>query len=122
VIAQMFDAPRTDPFGVGMTHGAATWQPAADVHRCAEGWIVKIELAGVRPEDIHIRPDAGGILISGCRRDVRHFQSTATYRMEISYSKFERLVPLPEPIENLRFQMEYRDGMLFVRIGTRENE
>lgn len=28
------------------------WQPPADIYRLARGWLVKFELAGVRPEDV----------------------------------------------------------------------
>src|SRR5438045_792618 len=30
--------------------GHNRWCPAADVYRTADGWLVKVELAGVRPE------------------------------------------------------------------------
>ena len=30
------------------------WNPAADVYRTRDGWTVKIDLAGVRPDEIEI--------------------------------------------------------------------
>src|SRR5262249_44515665 len=31
-----------------------TWQPRADVYRMPDGWLVKLELAGVRPDDVQL--------------------------------------------------------------------
>ena len=30
------------------------WRPAADVYRVRDGWLVKFDLAGVRPEDVEV--------------------------------------------------------------------
>ena len=34
--------------------GKETWQPWADVYRVPGGWLVKLGLAGVRPEDVRL--------------------------------------------------------------------
>ena len=93
-----------------------TWQPAVDLYRCADGWLIKFELAGVRQEDVHIAADSRGITVSGVRRDVRHFEWQEAHLMEIAYSRFERFVQLPEPIDDVRLIVEFRDGMMYVRV------
>ena len=35
-------------------HGRHVWQPRADVYRTPEGWLVKLELAGVRLDEIRL--------------------------------------------------------------------
>ena len=30
------------------------WQPQADIYRVRDGWVVKLELAGVRPQDVSV--------------------------------------------------------------------
>ncbi len=30
------------------------WNPSADVYRCDEGWVVKVDLAGVSSDDLEI--------------------------------------------------------------------
>ena len=47
------------------------WCPAADVYRTDNGWIVKVDLAGIRPADIEITIDGAILRISGARRDAR---------------------------------------------------
>jgi HSP20 family protein len=104
------DARRTDP--------SVSWQPAVDIYRCADGWLLKFELAGVRREDIRIEFDRRGIKVSGVRRDVRESGRQETHLMEIAYNRFERLVPLPEPVEDTQLSTEFREGMMYVHVRT----
>ena len=99
-------------------HSQLVWQPAVDVYRCAEGWLLKFELAGVHEEDVRIEADSRGITVSGMRRDVRHFEWQEAHLMEIAYSRFERFVALPEPIGDIQLRAECRDGMMYVHVLT----
>jgi HSP20 family molecular chaperone IbpA len=40
------------------------WNPRADVYRCATGWLVKLELAGVNEQDLSVVAQ-GDILVIG---------------------------------------------------------
>src|SRR5688500_15487860 len=44
------------------------WLPAADVFQTADGWLVKVELAGVSAEDIDIDIQGKTLYIAGCRK------------------------------------------------------
>ena len=44
------------------------WYPAADVYKTADGWVVKVELAGVSVEDIKIDVQGNILYIAGCRQ------------------------------------------------------
>ena len=101
-------------------HPQLVWQPAVDLYRCTAGWLLKFELAGVHEEDVHVAANSRGITVSGIRRDFRQFESRETHLMEIAYSRFERVVALPEAIEDAQLHAELRDGMLFVRVLTAE--
>src|SRR5262249_60382370 len=41
------------------------WCPAADVYRTNDGWIVKVDLAGIRPAKIEITIDGPVLSIGG---------------------------------------------------------
>ena len=97
------------------------WQPAVDIYRSANGWILKVDLAGVRMEDIHVHLARRSVSISGVRRDwMLEDSSCRHYSMEISYSRFQRTVELPEEIQNAKVAVEYRHGILFVRIARED--
>jgi HSP20 family molecular chaperone IbpA len=45
------------------------WRPAADIYHTREGWLVKLELAGVREDDIQITVSGRTLTVRGRRRD-----------------------------------------------------
>ena len=112
-----FSLPSEFHFGsIGPLHPEVTWQPAVDLYRCADGWIVKFELAGVRQEDIEVRIQSDGITVIGSRLDRTPFDVREPHLIEISYSRFERFVVLPEAISRANYHASFHDGMLYVHI------
>jgi HSP20 family protein len=94
----------------------AGWQPSADVYRTPDGWLVKLDLAGVRPEDTQVSVHGRHLIVRGTRRDWCVEEGCRHYSMEISYSRFERSIALPTDLEHARLATEHRHGMLLVRI------
>ena len=96
------------------------WRPPADVYRIRGGWLVKFDLAGVRPEDIRLRVCGRQLTVEGTRRDWQIDEGQSHYSMEISYSQFQRSIELAGDLEQARVSTDYRDGMLLVRLLTEE--
>ncbi len=92
------------------------WCPAADVYRGRNGWLVKFELAGVRPDDLELTALGNRLTLRCVRRDSTALEGCHYYQMEIAYSHFERSLTLPCDLERADITTEYRDGMLLVRI------
>jgi HSP20 family protein len=99
---------------------SAPWQPPADVYRTSEGWLIKFELAGVRPDDIRLTARGCRLTLTGQRRDVRLEQTQHSHSLEISYNRFERTIELPCELDTLQIATDYCDGMLVVRLALRE--
>jgi HSP20 family protein len=95
---------------------SSVWQPLADVYRTHDGWLIKFDLAGVLPRDVKLTVDGSRLTLAGTRRDCSIDEGYRHYRMEISYSRFERTVELPEAIELARVTSEFWHGLLLVRI------
>jgi len=93
-----------------------TWQPAVDIYQTPVGWLVKVDLAGVRPDDVGVELVGRLIKIKGQRRDWSLEEGCCHYRMEIAYSRFERTLELPDELDRVRVTTEFRNGMLLVRI------
>ena len=94
------------------------WRPAADVYRTPHGWLVKFDLAGVRPGDVALETAGPRLTLRGTRRDCFHEAGCRHYRLEIAYSQFERTVELPCDLRRAALRTEHRDGMLLVHIDT----
>jgi HSP20 family protein len=93
-----------------------SWQPALDIYELKDGWLLKADVAGVRPEDIQVVLDGRRVTLRGLRRDWSVAEGCCHYRMEIAYSRFERTVELPTDVSAACVRTELRDGMLLVRI------
>ena len=90
------------------------WNPAADVYRCDDGWIVKVDLAGVAVNDVEIILSDTYLTVRGCRRDT-FFREGYTYQqMEITYSRFEKRVEFPCSIDTASLSQDYSDGFLII--------
>jgi HSP20 family protein len=98
----------------------ACWQPAADVCRTRHGWLVKLDLAGVRPEDINVLARGNTLIVQGERHDCQREEGTYFQSMEICYSRFERHIELPLDLGHAHITTEFDAGMLLVRIRTGE--
>jgi HSP20 family protein len=92
------------------------WQPQVDIYRSPEGWAVKVDLAGVQPQDVSITIRGSQLHISGVRRDRSVEEGWSHYTMEIAYNRFERTIELPCDLEHARITVECRDGMLLLRV------
>lgn len=92
------------------------WNPRADIYSCEEGWLIKIELAGVRMEDIRLNIEENRLIVEGFRRDIRLEEVQKSYSMEISYNRFQRTIELPGSLDEAKIITKYQDGMLIVRL------
>src|SRR6266853_5927063 len=92
------------------------WCPAADVYRTENGWIVKVDLAGIEPGDVQVTLDGRILRISGSRRDGTCGEGISHYQLEITYSRFEKMIEFPRSIEHAAIERDYRDGLLIVRL------
>jgi HSP20 family protein len=94
------------------------WRPAVDVYRARYGWLVKFELAGVRPDDMELTASGRRLTIRGVRRDCMTQEEARCYLMEITYSHFERSVELPCDLDQADISTDYQYGLLLVHIKT----
>jgi HSP20 family protein len=101
------------------THGSGAWSPNTDVYESADDVVVKMELAGVDKESIRIHLEEQTVVVDGVRRDPYGGESTAGYRfrqMEIEYGPFQRIVPLPFPVDGNSARAHITNGILKVRL------
>jgi len=96
------------------------WNPAADVYQCTEGWVVKVDLAGICSDELEIEIRGSMLRISGCRRDTYYREDFVYQQMEITYSRFEKQIQFPSRIEGASLEHDYRDGFLIINLQRAE--
>lgn len=105
----------------GAIQSGRFWEPRIDLNEDGEHFYLKIELAGVRGEDVQLiyLPDSHTMLIRGVRKEEDCFEShrTGAHQLEIYYGEFEREVVLPDmPIEPDQVKAQMKNGFLYVLI------
>ncbi len=103
--------------------GDAHWQPMTDIFETETELVIKVELAGMRKEDISIGVDGNRLFVRGHRKDecnTFESQKKRNYiQMEINYGEFERGFILPDGLDTQTVRAEFQTGFLQVSIGKR---
>ena len=92
------------------------WYPAADVYQTPEGWVVKVELAGVSAEEIEIEIQGNVLYIAGARKDRSCATGISYHQMEITYSRFEKTLRFPAPIDGATVEHMFENGLLIITL------
>lgn len=101
------------------------WQPRVDVHETADSIVVKVEIAGVKPDEINVTLEAEDriLKISGDRaeEDEERLHRIRCYQLEVYFGPFERQIVLPGDarIDRDAITATYRDGFLIVTLPKR---
>jgi HSP20 family protein len=94
------------------------WYPAADVYRTRDGWVVKLELAGVAPDELEVKIEGDTLFVTGSRRDETFSDSVSCHQLEITYSRFAKSIRFPCPIEGAVIEQRYKDGLLILYLQS----
>jgi HSP20 family protein len=102
---------------------ANVWSPPTDVYETEEGFVVRVEIAGMSEQDFEVAIENNILMISGNRPTLN--ERCAYYQMEIRSGKFEIAVEVPAAIAVEIVTAEYKDGFLTInlpKIGERRIE
>lgn len=88
------------------------WRPPTDVYENDENVVVKMEIAGMRDEDLEVVMQDNLLLISGNRSDSQ--ERKAYHQMEIPFGKFSTGIELPVRVDTDMATAEYKDGFLTI--------
>ena len=100
--------------------GASTsWVPNTDVYATEAGLVVKVELAGMRREDLELTVEGSRLKISGQRPDGCRAPKCTFLVMEINYGAFESVIELPDGYDLSHAKASYQNGFLRVDVPLR---
>ena len=99
-----------------------SWLPAVDVYDTRDAVVVKAELAGMNPDDIHIDVDDNVLTIAGERKLEETTEKDRYYRVERHFGSFERSLALPSGVIPDEIVANYEDGVLEVRVPKGKEE
>lgn len=97
------------------THASA-WVPTTDILALGDDLVVRVELAGVDPEDVDVRFSHGVLTISGTRTTGDQDGAAEFLIRERYYGEFRRVITLPDDIDPDQISAEFEDGLVEVTV------
>jgi HSP20 family protein len=104
------------------------FQPSLDMFETADSLVLKVEAAGIQPNQIHVTlsADDSTITVGGERLEPLgdHHDRQRSYHLEIYYGAFEREISLPPnvKIDRDRVTAKFRDGFLIVTLPKKARQ
>jgi len=96
------------------------WAPSLDMFQDKDDVFVKVELPGMKKEEINISLHDGVLTISGERKREEKTGEGETFRSETYYGKFHRSVTLPTLVDSTKVKASYKEGILTVTLPKAE--
>jgi HSP20 family protein len=113
---RMFDDPWTFRWPARQLEDSAVWSPRVDVLEKDNRLITRIDLPGVKMEDVSVEVADGQLRLSGERRCETEEKDKNVYRAEREYGSFCRTVPLPAGVKPEDVKASFANGVLEVSV------
>jgi HSP20 family protein len=117
-IDRLFEAPLAEL--TRTSHLLSGWTPVLDVAEDANNIYVRVELPGMKREEIDLSLHDGSLSISGERKSEDVTKDAEVYRAERFFGRFQRTVTLPTAVAAEKVKAQYKDGILTVTLPKAE--
>jgi len=95
------------------------WQPTINIYETPQQYVICVDLAGMRREDIDVQIEQNRLVIQG-KRPIPDPGSRADqlriHLMEIDHGPFQRELEVPGDVDAAGVTAKYRDGMLWIEL------
>ncbi|NWG75369.1 MAG: Hsp20/alpha crystallin family protein [Rubrivivax sp.] len=95
--------------------------PAVESFRHNGSFVVRVDLPGVNPKDVHLTADQGCLTIEGERKRAQEIPESSLIRDELCYGSFRRSLALPEGVKTEQIRANYHDGILEITAPMEEH-
>ena len=94
--------------------------PAVNVEEDEDVLTVSADLPGMNEKDIEVYLDGDNVTLKGEKKEHTEEKKENFYRVERSYGKFERVIPLPSEVKTDETDAVYKDGVLIIKLHKTE--
>lgn len=109
---------RSQPSEAGDEFERADWTPAADIYETEAGFLIALDLPGIKRDALEIDIDDNRLIVKG----TRVVDNAKSRRSERPRGKFLRSFAVPASIDQGEISAEYKDGVLQVRLPKRAEQ
>ncbi|MEJ2103215.1 MAG: Hsp20/alpha crystallin family protein [Ignavibacteriaceae bacterium] len=98
----------------------AVWMPLTDIYEDKDKYTLKLDLPGIKKDDVKISFVDGRLSISGERNQESEHKDSKCHRIERSFGKYYRSFNLPENVQSEKINAEFKDGQLTISVPKAE--
>jgi HSP20 family protein len=113
---RFFDAGDWPVARLGKPFADVAWMPPVEAFERDHCLTVRVELPGMKREEIDVTFTEGGLTIEGERKLENEEKKNEWYRNERTYGKFVRTVPLPEGVNGTDVKATFEGGVLEIKV------
>ena len=93
---------------------------AAETWETAKAVIIRVEMPGMRKEDLDVRLHGNLLVVRGVKRSESGQEERRYNLMERAYGSFTRTIPVTHAIDRDRVEVSYQDGVMTVILPKSE--
>jgi HSP20 family protein len=94
--------------------------PAVDVYEDAQQLVLKLEVAGIKQEDLDVRLENQTLTVKGERKFEANEKEENFHRIERRYGSFARSFTLPQTVDTDAVKASYEQGVLTISLAKKE--
>ncbi len=111
------DFPRFSGDNESLTSG--NFVPPVDVYEDTHKVVLKLEVPGVKQEDLDIRLENQTLTVKGERKFEKEEQEENFHRIERSYGNFVRSFTIPQTVDTENVGASYDNGVLAITLNKK---
>jgi HSP20 family protein len=115
-INRLFEDSFPHAQGVEDDMAVCAWRPNVDIYEVDSGVVIKVDLPGVRKEDVAVEVKDSLLTLRGERKDDTEVPENRYYRRERTCGNFLRAFTLQAPVEPNQIKATFKDGVLKVTL------
>jgi HSP20 family protein len=119
-LGRLFERLGMLPVGFEETLPLTTWTPLCDIYETEKEIVVKLEISGIKKEDVKVSLENNLLTIHGERKFEEEVKKETFHRVERNYGEFLRNFTLPATVDTTKILAEFKDGLLTVMLPKRE--
>lgn len=96
------------------------WMPAMEFSETSNAYIVRVEVPGIKAEDIEVTLQDNILTIKGKRERSKERKDEIIHFVERAYGEFVRSTRIPDDVKFDEVEATYKDGVLEVRLPKTE--
>jgi HSP20 family protein len=103
-----------------MTPAEGWFTPRVDLTETEGQYEVKVDLPGLKPEEVKVELRNGDLWITGERKEEQEEKGKTYHRVERRHGEFRRVLPLPAEVAEERIEAKVENGVLTVTVPKTE--